>query len=750
MRFSVLWSVAVLFCAAGLVSAAEEKAPEKPAAATQLPMAAPGIEALVEKVRPSVVVVNFTDRDGTALGVGSGVIIREDGLIATNLHVLGEARPVQVRLLDGRTFMATQIYAHEKSQDLAILKIDATGLPALPLGDSEAIQVGQSVVAVGNPQGLEHSVVAGVVSALRDNIDGMAMIQLAIPIERGNSGGPVVDLEGNVLGLMTLKSLVTDNLGYAVAVNSLKPLLEKPNPIPMSKWLTIGVLNPKHWETIGDARWTQHAGRLKAQGQASGIGGRSLCLSTQTPPEPPFEAVVSVKLTEPDGAAGIAFGSDGGEKHFGFYPSSGSLRVTRFDGPTVYDWHVLWEEARSEYRPGEWNELRIHVERERVQCFCNGVMVYELHDPKAFEGRLGLAKFRHTTAEFKGFRIAAKIDAPAIDEMVRTAIAKTAEEANSKRPPLAKDISNAAGFGASGRAAALEEADKLERRATWLRRLASSTYETDVCNQIAAALSPPNGEPDLLTATLLIGALDDPDLDVAFYRNEVDDLATELRKRFTEGMTGPQKLAELHKLLFDDNGFHGSRTNYYSAANSHLNEVIDDREGLPITLSVLYIEVARRAGLRVEGVGLPGHFIVRALPEGADPQLVDVYERGAFLTKQQALAKVFQNGADWDESVLDAVTARQIIVRVLRNLVSTLNPQENQEQALRYVNALLAAEPESVTDRLFRAVLSLDTGRLDEALADVDMVIAKHPKNIDLARVQQLKDAIERKRDGGR
>jgi hypothetical protein len=227
-------------------------------------MSLAGVETLVRRVQPSVVVVSFSDRDGTTLGIGSGVIVGADGLIATNLHVLGEARPVRVRLFDGRSFDVTQVFAHEKSQDLALIRIDAGDLPALELGDSDALQPGQSVVALGNPQGLEHSVVTGVVSALRKDVEGMSMIQLAIPIERGNSGGPVVDADGRVVGLLTLKSLVTDNLGYAVAINSLKPLLENPNPIAMSKWLTIGALNPKHWQVIGDARWTQRSGRLRS------------------------------------------------------------------------------------------------------------------------------------------------------------------------------------------------------------------------------------------------------------------------------------------------------------------------------------------------------------------------------------------------------------------------------------------------------------------------------------------------------
>src|SRR5205085_3981371 len=96
----------------------------------------------------------------------------------------------------------------------------------------------------------------------------------------------------------------------------------------------------------------------------------------------------------------------------------------------------------------------------------------------------------------------------------------------------------------------------------------------------------------------------------------------------------------LNKFLFGKGGFHGSRADYYHRSNSYLNEVIDDREGLPITLSVLYLELARRIGLKAEGVGLPGHFVVRHLPAKGEPQLIDVFDGGKPLSRQDAEKKV--------------------------------------------------------------------------------------------------------------
>src|SRR5438045_2352371 len=113
-------------------------------------------------------------------------------------------------------------------------------------------------------------------------------------------------------------------------------------------------------------------------------------------------------------------------------------------------------------------------------------------------------------------------------------------------------------------------------------------------------------------------------------------MAEEIKRKFNASASESEKLAALNEYLFKDNGFHGSRTDYYHRANSFLNRVIDDREGLPITLSVLYIELGSRLNLKVEGVGLPAHFVVRHVPADGQPQLIDVFEGAAPLTREAA------------------------------------------------------------------------------------------------------------------
>ena len=291
------------------------------------------VAELAKKARPSIVLITMSGRESSDSRLGTGFVISADGLIATNLHVIGEARPISVQTADGKKLSVTEIRAWDRNLDLAVLKVDGKDLPALELGDSTMLEQGAPMVALGNPYGLKNSVVGGVISEVRE-IDGRRMLQLAMPVEPGNSGGPVLDGQGKVVGIVTLKSLVQQNIAFAVEVNALKPLLEKPNPIPMDRWLTIGGIDKQEWLPLFGATWQQRGGRILVGGMGSGFGGRSLCLSLAELPELPYEVAVSVKLDNEAGAAGLVFHADGKDVHYGFYPTNGKLRLTRFDGAT--------------------------------------------------------------------------------------------------------------------------------------------------------------------------------------------------------------------------------------------------------------------------------------------------------------------------------------------------------------------------------------------------------------------------------
>jgi len=736
---------AALLCAE--LPAKKEKSPSLRAASSPPRADVESIEALVKRTMKSVVVIRGTGRDGKQDGLGSGFIVDSKGLIVTNLHVIGEGRSFVVETADGRTLTPTAIEASDRNFDLAIVRVEADDLIALPLGDSDAVELGQEVVALGNPQGLERSVVKGVISGSRE-IEGLPLIQLAIPIEPGNSGGPVLDRQGRVLGVVTMKSQVTDNLGFAVKINAMKPLLAQPNTVVMARWMTIGAIDPKRWESMFGSKWKQRAGRIQVEGTGAGFGGRSLCLSRTEPPATPFEVAVSVRLGDERGAAGLAFAADGGQRHYGFYPSGGRLRLTRFDGSDVYSWTVLGERSSDAYLRDDWNRLKVRIEDEQLKCYVNGVQVFEheLRDPPGV--RVGLAKFRDTKAEFKQFDMARDLVEPAPSKQLVAAVRKVSTglpPSGSPSPalvePLAKDAE-------AGTTLLRNRANQLEREAEQLRSLADVLQRRRIIDELHTLFAKPDREIDLLRAALLIAKLDNEEVDVDAYVDEVTRMAEEVRGRFKRGSADEAKLAMLNTYLFDENGYHGSRRDFYNRSNSYLNEVIDDREGLPITLAVLYVEVGRRAGLPLAGVGLPGHFIAALV--GEDRQVrkwLDPYDGGKTLSEDDAKQRAVEiTGREPDYEQLQPVAKRAIVLRMLENLLSVAGSEQEPTRMAGYLDAILTLNPENMERRMVRAMMRYQGGLLDEAIIDVDYLLEHHRDDIDEQRVLDLRDRMERER----
>ena len=717
------------------------------------PPAARSVEQLTARVRGSLVVVSQIGRDGSERGVGSGFILSEDGLVATCNHVIGESRELKVRLEGGEEFSATAIHAWDRTLDLAVLRIDPgkTKLNPLVLGDSDELAEGQRIVTMGNPHGLSFSVVEGLVSAIREIEDGgPKMIQIAMPVEPGNSGGPLIDLEGKVFGIVSMKSTVTDNIGFASPSNSLRPLLDKPNSVPMKSWVTIGALDRKRWKDLMGARWRQRAGKITVESPGRGFGGRSLCIEQRDLPEVPYEVEVTVRLDDESGAAGLAFESDGGDVHYGFYPSAGQIRLTRFDGPDVYSWNVLKQIAVPAYRPGDWNHLRVRVTEKSIVGFVNGEQAVEIADAKLRGGKAGLAKFRKTRAEFKGFRTGRDLTPEKLPAETLAKIEAQLAELDPTPERIAALSENTATVRdlLDGRRKAL--AAQIEE----LDQLAGAVHRKSVERQMLETLDHEDeAEVDLFRAALLISKLDNPELEMERYEEELDRLAAGAREATAGPETASGKLRALSSFLFEQNGFHGSRGAYYNRSNSYLNEVIDDREGIPITLAVLYIELADRLGIDgVRGFGLPSHFMVRHDEAGGGEeekpkttqQIIDVFDGGKFVTEAEAakLAGLIPAlGESTDQYEIS--TKRQIISRMLTNLKLIAIEEQEPLEAIRYIDLLLAINPEDPQERLSRALLYAQADQPRRAIADMEWLFEKDPEGIDLGRLREFYEHLK-------
>jgi serine protease Do len=700
-------------------------------------------EELFSRSRDAVVTLTHQDREGNHNGMGTGFVISEDGLIATSLHVIGEARPIQVRFRSGESHEVEAIHAWDRKLDLAVLKINASNLTPLPLGDSDSLREGQAVVAIGNPMGLEQSIVSGIVSGIRE-FEYSDMIQLAIPIEPGNSGGPLLDRKGKVHGLLNLKSTVTANLGFATPINMLQRLLEKPNTVPLHQWLRIGALNPNHWEAVMGAHWNQRTGRIKVSGMGNGFGGRALCLRVDTDVEFPYEIEVHVRMNDESGAAGLVFGSDGGDRHYGFYPSNEQIRLTRFDGANVFTWQILEQIPSPHYRPRDWNHLRIYHDSDKIRGYLNGHLILESQDKGLPAGRIGLAKFRDTEAVYKQF-IFRQLSPGDTDS-------RTSEDTFSQLKPLiysADDfdteslIENLQATPQEARHWLTDEASALEQRAARLRGLGTQIHRLDVANALRNELNRDEDEINLWKAALLIAKHDKPDLNIEDYLNVIEEMTRELKESLDTDLSPRQKLNRLVDYLFRQNGFHGSYFDYRNKANSYLDNVIDDREGLPITLSVLFMELGRRAGIDgLTGFPLPYHFLVKHSARGTDT-LIDVFESGNFLTYSEAdkIVHERQRGT-FDSSQLNSASKQEIINRMLRNLASFAQSDEDLGESLPYLDLLIAINEDEASYRLERSWIRLRNRDQDGAKEDLQWILDHEPDGVSLNRVREALESL--------
>ena len=712
--------------------------------AQELPSAEPlDAKSLAKRIRESIVVLTQFGRDDEEEGVGTGFVVSSDGLVATSLHVVGEGRPVHVRLANGEEVEVTSVHAWDRTLDLAVLRVNKTGLPALPLGDSDKLEQGSSVVAMGTPHGLDFSFVQGVVSARR-TLDSVEMIQLAVPIEPGNSGGPMLDLHGRVHGVITMKSLVTDNLGFAVPVNLLKPLLEKPNPVPIDRWMTIGMLNPKKWTTVFGGHWRRKGGSIHVSHSGESFGGRALCLSTSEVPETPFELSVQVKLEDEAGAAGLVWASDGANKHYGFYPTAGQMRLTRFDGANVFSWTILDQQLTHHYLPGDWNTLKLRHEGNRFYCHVNGHLVFESNDREFQGGKVGLAKFRNTVATFRSFRLGKQVDdetAPLAQPLAQALVTEAQTNGGQFKEKTLAGVRKQPGQALRHLD---QEAKRLEEQAARLRMASVRLHRRLVRDQLTALFENDDDGVDLFRASLLIAKIDDPDVDIDYYEQQLKTMATEVKDKFTDRDDDAAKLKELIAYLFEVNGYHGSRQDYYNKANSYMNRVLDDREGLPITLSVLVMELAAECGIDgVVGVGAPGHFIIKHVSSERE-QFIDPFDGGNYLSQADAEELVRANtGRSFVPESLAKSGERDIVLRMLRNLMGLAQESDPPAELLCYVETVVALQPDSAFDRWSRAVLLIQSRQFGAAKKDLEWLLQAKPTGLDLERVLEIYQSLQ-------
>ena len=248
----------------------------------------------------------------------------------------------------------------------------------------------------------------------------------------------------------------------------------------------------------------------------------------------------------------------------------------------------------------------------------------------------------------------------------------------------------------------------------------------------------------LLRGALLIARMDNPDVDVEAYIDRVEQWANEIQESLPKDADETTRLAAMDRYLFEELGVHGSRFEYYTRANSYINEVIEDREGLPITLSVLYIEIGRRLHLNIQGIGLPEHFVVQFTPTGmpTDLQTIDPFERGIRLTEDEIETRLSEAHFPNLPQFRVPQTTLQICERMIGNLLGLAEREKDESAVLRYLETLVAIAPANPEYRAKRLEMRARTGRLADAIEDANWFFENQPDGIDMERLGSLRTTL--------
>jgi regulator of sirC expression with transglutaminase-like and TPR domain len=251
---------------------------------------------------------------------------------------------------------------------------------------------------------------------------------------------------------------------------------------------------------------------------------------------------------------------------------------------------------------------------------------------------------------------------------------------------------------------------------------------------------------DLARACLMIAQDAYPGLEVERYLGEIERMAIRLRGRLPAAGGPEERVATLNQFLFDDLGFWGNTEEYYDPRNSYLNEVIDRKTGIPITLAILYMEVGRRVGLPLEGVSFPGHFLVRLRLRGG-MLVLDPFTGGAAQSEaelRERLQRVIPEGVADNlpvaelplDQFLEPASNRQILARVLRNLKGIYREADKPERMLDVLNRMLLVAPDASVELRDRGLVYQRLECYRAALKDLTDYAEREPEAPDLDDVR--------------
>ena len=251
---------------------------------------------------------------------------------------------------------------------------------------------------------------------------------------------------------------------------------------------------------------------------------------------------------------------------------------------------------------------------------------------------------------------------------------------------------------------------------------------------------------DLICAALVIAGTEYPSLDLEAYAARIEELSRRVAGLVPD-LDPHRALPAINQVLFEEVKLRGNRDDYYDPRNSFLNDVLDRGLGIPITLSIVYMEVARRIGLNLSGVGMPGHFLLKYVAEDGKETLIDCFNRGDVLSRQDCqsrLDEIYSGEMKLRPEFLHPISRRQILTRMLNNLKTVYLSTRNFRKALAIADLVLVIYPQSAEDVKQRALLRYSLGLQRLAAEDLDEYLKMSPNASDAEEIRQMSLSIRR------
>ncbi len=252
---------------------------------------------------------------------------------------------------------------------------------------------------------------------------------------------------------------------------------------------------------------------------------------------------------------------------------------------------------------------------------------------------------------------------------------------------------------------------------------------------------------DLVRGALTIARTEYPELNIECYVERVDELALQAEARVTEIGDASETISAINYVLFQQAGLQGNRDDYYDPRNSFLNDVLDRCLGIPITLALIYMEVGRRLGFPLFGVGMPGHFLLKNYDIDGSETLIDCFNGGDILSAQDCqrrLDEIYSGQMTLRPEFLFAVSRRQMLTRILNNLKTVYMTARNFKKVLPLVDLVLVIYPRSPEDVKQRALLRYSLGQAKAAAEDLEEYLKMSPEASDSDEIRQTALSIRR------